>query len=169
VKQAGPTGKGGWSFEGNTLTTVIPVPSGSVASKVTVAVYRATGLTARRGELDGFAGAMTRLRSAYDSLQQTGPVASAPDPLIDAMQSGDRLGYHPEHAEQEIAHFHIALPKAQAAVAAIDAGFARHLDDWAKSQMATNQPPASADLEARKQTRLAAVAKARLQVDEAGK
>ena len=169
VKQAGLAGKGGWSFEGNTLTTVIPVPSGSVASKVTVEVDRATGLTARRGELDGFAGAMTRLRSAYDSLQQTGPVASAPDPLIDAMQSGDRLSYHPERAEQEIAYFHTALSKAKAAVAAVEAGFARHLEDWAKRPMAGNQPSSSADLEAQKQTRLAAVAKAHVQMDEAGK
>ena len=27
VQQAGPLGKAGWSFEGNTLTTIIPVPS----------------------------------------------------------------------------------------------------------------------------------------------
>ena len=169
VKQAGPTGKGGWSFEGNTLTAVIPVASESVASKVTVEVYRATGLTARRGELDGFAGAMTRLRSAYDSLQQTGPVASAPDPLIDAMQSGDRLSYHPEHATEEIAHFHSSLPIAQAAVAAVDATFAQRLEDWIKRQTASNQPPSDADMEARKQTRLASMAKAHRQVNEAGK
>src|ERR1035437_9422274 len=40
VKHAGPTGKGGWSFEGNTLTTVIPVSSLSIAVKVTVEVRR---------------------------------------------------------------------------------------------------------------------------------
>jgi alpha-glucosidase len=169
VKQAGPTGKGGWSFDGNTLTTVIPVPSGSVASKVTVEVYRATGLVAHRAELDGFAGAMTRLRLAYDALQQTGPVASAPDPLIDAMQSGDRLSYHPERAPDEIAHFHEALPKAKAAVAAVDAGFAQRIQDWVALQAASNQPPSSAELEARKQSRLAALAKARSQLDDAGK
>jgi alpha-glucosidase len=169
VKQAGATGKGGWWFEGNTLTTAIPVPSGSVDSKVTVEVVRATGLTARRGELDGFAGAMTRLRSAYDSLQQTGPVASAPDPLIDAMQSGDRLSYHPEHAPEEIAHFHEALPKAQASVAAINASFSQRLEDWFKRQQASDHPPSNADLEARKQTRHDAEAKARRQVDEAGR
>ncbi len=48
VKQAGPDGKGGWSFAGNTLTTVITVASGSVSGKVTVEVRRASGLTARR-------------------------------------------------------------------------------------------------------------------------
>jgi alpha-glucosidase len=103
------TGNGGWSFEGNTLTTIVPIPTRSVAAKVTVEVRRAAGLTARRGELDGFAGAMTRLRGVYDSLQQTWPVAAAPDLLIDAMQTGDRLSYHPELATEEITHFHSVL------------------------------------------------------------
>ncbi len=71
VKQAGPAGKGGWSFEGNTLTTVIPVASEGVASKVVIEVHRAAGLTARRAELDGFYGAMTRLRETYDALNTT--------------------------------------------------------------------------------------------------
>ena len=118
---------GGWTFEGNTLTTVIPVPAGSVAAKVVIEVRRAAGLTARRAELDGFAGAMTRLRGAYDALQQTWPVSAPPDALIDAMQTGDRLGYHPERAVEEIAHFHEILPQAQTAVSALDATFAERM------------------------------------------
>jgi len=98
-------------IRGNTLTTVIPVPSFSVASKVTIEVRRADGLTARRSELDGFAGAMTRLRGAYDSMRGTSPVSDAPDVLVDAMQSGDRMSYHPEGAQEEIAHFHKVTPK----------------------------------------------------------
>jgi alpha-glucosidase len=132
-------------------------------------VCRAAGQTARRGQFDGFAGAMTRLRSAYDALQQTSPVSAAPDPLIDAMQSGDRISYHPERAPEEIAHFHDVLPKAQAAVAAIDASFAQHLEDWAKRQMRSNQPPSNTEIETRKQTRLDAVARAHYQADQAGK
>ena len=168
VKHAGPTDKGGWSFEGNTLTTVIPVPGGSVAAKVTVEVRRAAGLTARRGELDGFAGAMTRLRGTYDAIYQTS-IAAPPDLLIDAMQAGDRLGYHPERATAEIAHFHDVLPKAQAAVAAISADFAQRLEDIAKRQMASNHRPAGVDFEAQKQHRLDAMARAQQQMTEAGK
>ena len=92
----GGVGKPGWSFVGNTLTTVIPTPSFSTATRVVVEVHRAAGLTARRAELDGFAGSMTRLRAAYDALQKTSPITVPPDPLIDAMQTGDRLSYHPE-------------------------------------------------------------------------
>jgi hypothetical protein len=71
---------------------------------------------------------MTRLRAAYDALQQSSPFAVPPDALIDAMQSGDRLGYHPERAAEEIAHFHDVLPKAQAAVNAIGADSDQRLD-----------------------------------------
>ncbi len=151
VPQAQP-GRNGWSFIGNTLTAVIPTPEFSTASRVVIEVRRAPGLMARRGELDGFAGAMTRLRGAYDALQQTWPVASPPDALIDAMQTGDRLGYHPERAAAEIEHFHEELPKAQAAVAAMAPGFAQLVDEYAARMQ--NNPLRPADLQAEKQRRM---------------
>ena len=169
VKQAGPKDKGGWSFEGGTLTTVIPVPSFGVASKVTIEVRRADGLTARRNELDGFAGAMTRLRGVYDSMRGTWPVSDAPDVLIDAMQAGDRLSYHPESAQEEIAHFHKVTPEAQAAVAAIGANFTPRLEEYAKRELARNWFPAKVDMEAQKQHRLDAVTRAERLAPEAGK
>ncbi|MGA3009226.1 MAG: DUF5110 domain-containing protein [Terracidiphilus sp.] len=70
LKQAHGNEKG-WSYEGNTLTTVIPVPSQSVAAKVTVEVRRAGETMRDNSELDGFAGSMTRLRGAYDSMRAT--------------------------------------------------------------------------------------------------
>ena len=120
-------GRSGWSFIGNTLTTVIPTPSFGTASKVIVEVRRDPKLISRRSELDGFAGMMTRLRAAYDAMQQTWPVSAPPDPLIDVMQTGDRLGYHPERAVEEITHFHDELPKAQAAITAIAPAFEQNL------------------------------------------
>jgi hypothetical protein len=167
VKQAGQDGKGGWSFVGNTLTTVIPVPSGSVSEKVQVEVKRAEGLTAKRGELDGFAGSMTRLRAAYDALQQTWPISSPPDPLIDAMQTGDRLGYHPERALKEFAHFHEVLPKAQAAVAAAGVDFAQRVNEYAKRM--EDNPLRPADMDTQKQSRVDAMSRAEAMVDAAGK
>jgi alpha-glucosidase len=168
VKHAGPAGKGGWSFEGNTLTTVIPVPSGSVGTMATVEVRRAAGLTARRNELDGFAGAMARLRGAYDALNQT-VIAPPPDILIDAMQTGDRLGYHPERGVVELAHFRDVLPKALSAVDAIDADFAQRLDAEIKREQASSWQSIGVDFDAQRQHRLAAMAKGRRQEDEAGK
>ena len=166
VRQADPTGKGGWSFDGNTLTTIVPVASGSVESRVVIEVRRAAGLTAKRSELDGFAGAMTRLRGAYDAMHKTGPVSEPPDALIDAMQAGDRLGYHPERAAEEIAHFHELLPKAQAAVDTIGASFAQRMDDYVKNM---SRDWRVTDVEALKQHRLDAMTQAEKLVAEAQK
>jgi len=168
LKQAHGNEKG-WSYEGNTLTTVIPVPASSVAAKVTVEVRRAGGLTARRSELDGFAGAMTRLRSAYDAMRVTLPVSDAPDVLVDAMQAGDRMSYHPENAQAEMAHFHKVLPNALAAVAAISANFTPQLEEYTKQLLTRNWPPAKVNIEAQKQRRLDAMARAERLATEAAK
>ena len=165
VKRAASPGERGWSVVGNTLTTIIPVPSEKVAAKVTIEVRRAAGLTARRSELDGFAGRMTRLRAAYDALQQTTPVSAPPDQLVDAMQSGDRLGYHPERAVEEIEHFHQVLPKAQAAVAALDESFSKSLANMIEHNSATMSP---AEMEAQKQHKLDLLHRAQKLVVEAG-
>jgi len=169
VKKAGPTGKGGWSFEGNTLTTVIPVQSTSVQSKVTVEIRRAAGLTARRGELDGFAGAMALLRGAYDAMHKTEPVSDPPETLVDAMQSGDRLGYHPENATEEIAHFHQMLPKAQAELATIGSDFPSHVEEYIKRYAPEKWLPGKQNLKALEQSRIDAMARAQKLVMEAGK
>jgi alpha-glucosidase (family GH31 glycosyl hydrolase) len=167
VPHAGPTGKGGWSFEGNTLTTIIPVPATAVENHVTIEVRRAPGEMARRSEFDGFPGAMTRLRAAYDAMNQTTPVSAPPDPLIDAMQAGDRLGYHPEKAREELAHYRTALPQAQAALDDIAKDFAERVEATAKRVVNGIQPPA--DLESLKRHRIEAFARAQKQVAEAGK
>lgn len=119
MKQAPASGGDGWSFAGNTLTTVIPVAKRDVRTRMVIEVRRASGLVKRRGELDGFAGSMTRLRGAYDAVQQMWSAAVPPDVLIDAMQSGNRMSYHPERAEAEVAHFHELLPKLQPALDAL--------------------------------------------------
>ena len=169
VKHVEAASKDGWTFEGNTLTTVIPVPGRSTAARVTVEVRRAAGLTARRAELDGFAGTMTRLRGAYDATNALWPVAGPPEVLIDAMQTGDRLGYHPDRAAAEIAHLHEVLPKAQAAIAAIDSDFAARLDAYIARMKAHPSFDVPIDYEAEAKRRLDAVAKARTQIDQAGK
>jgi alpha-glucosidase len=106
----------GWHFEGNTLTTVITLPSFSTSEPVVIHIERPMALIRRRAELDGFAGSMTRLREVYDTLNKTFPLAWSPDSLIDVMQTGDRLNYRPETAPEEISHFYRELPKAVADV-----------------------------------------------------
>ncbi len=110
------SGTAGWRYEGNTLTTVITVPTLPVTLDVKVVVHRNGALVARSSELDGFAGLMTRLHEAYDSLNQVWPLGWSPDALEDAMQTGDRLSYHPQDAAAEIDHLHVVLPQALAAL-----------------------------------------------------
>jgi alpha-glucosidase len=118
-------GKTGWHYDGNTLTTVITTPHFPVSSTVTVQVKRNADLLARRKELDGFAGGMTRLREAYDSLNETWPLGWSPDELIDAMQSGDRLSYHPNTAAKELTHYSEVLSKAEGQVQALTKGLSQ--------------------------------------------
>jgi alpha-glucosidase (family GH31 glycosyl hydrolase) len=94
--------KPGWRFEGNTLTTVITTRRFSTGETVTVKLRTDPQLTHNRAMLDGLAGKFTRLREAYDILNAAWPAAGSPDLLIDAMQTGDRIGYHPETAFAEV-------------------------------------------------------------------
>ncbi len=158
VAFAKPGEPGGWTFEGNTLTTVIPVPAGSVAAKAIVEVRRAPGRSARRAELDGFAGLMTRIRGAYEALQLTGPVAGPSNALADAMQTGDRLSYYPERIDAELVHFHSALAQAQADVASLDKVFEQWLTDASRRIGGSTLAPA--DVESEKQKRRDALRRA---------
>ena len=108
-------GSPGWRFEGNSLTTIVTIPRMPVGEAVKVHIHRSEGSLARRAELDGFAGAMARFRNAYDSINEA-TSSGAPDPLILAMQTGDRLGYHPETAAIEIGQRRQAFTKAVASV-----------------------------------------------------
>jgi alpha-glucosidase len=116
VHYAAESGAPGWRYDGNTLTTVITVARMPVTSRVIVRVHRDAALVARAAELDGFAGLMTRLHEAYDSLNQTWPLGWTPDALVDAMQTGDRLTYRPQTAGAELMHLRGVLPVALAAV-----------------------------------------------------
>jgi len=110
------TASPGWHFEGNTLTTVITVFARPVSESGTVVVRRSPDLVKRRAQLDGFAGALTRLREAYDTLNQTWPIGWSPDDLIDAMQTGDRLSYHPELAAVQVPGLFAMIPKVVASI-----------------------------------------------------
>ncbi|MDR3723179.1 MAG: glycoside hydrolase family 31 protein [Terracidiphilus sp.] len=135
LEQAKPGQKEGWTYEGNTLSTVISIPAASVKERITVDVRRASGLTARRNELDGFSGQMTRLRGAYDALNLFARISQPPDALLAAMQTGDRLSYHPERASEELAHFHDAVSHAADAVNNTTANFRAKLDTYAKRML----------------------------------
>jgi alpha-glucosidase len=167
LKPVKPGQPGGWTYEGNTLTTIVPVPAQSTAAKVVVEVRRAKGWSAQREKIDGFAGKMAFLRGAYDALQATGPVAGPSIALIDAMQSGDRLSYYPERIASELAHFQEALKQAQADVATLDKEFEKRLSDTSRRVGGATLAPA--DVESEKQKRRDALHRAEALLAEAAK
>ena len=112
-------GDAGWVFEGNTLTIVITVPRGSVHEKIIIQVNRAADALTTRQQLDGFAGSLTRLRAAYDELNSLWPFTWSSEALIDSMQTGDRIYYHPETAKKEVARFPDTYQKAIANLQAL--------------------------------------------------
>ena len=108
-------GLAGWRYEGNTLSTIVRTHSFSTATAVTISMKIKPELAPERNLLDGgFAGKMTRLRETYDILNQTWPEGWTPDSLISAMQTGDRITYHPGTAFTELSAFRqklVSLPK----------------------------------------------------------
>jgi len=162
-----PGQRDGWRFEGNTLTTVIPVPAQSTGVKAVVEVRRAAGQTAHREEIDGYAGKMTLVRGAYDAMQQTGPVAGPSLALVDAMQSGDRLSYYPERIETELPHFQEAFKQAQSDLAVLDKEFEKRLSDTSRRIGGATLAPA--DVESEKQKRRDALHRAEALLAEAAK
>jgi len=59
---------------------------------------------------------MTRLNEARYTLQHAWPVDNVPDAVVDAAQTGDKLGYYPRDADKILAHYREVLPKAKASV-----------------------------------------------------
>jgi alpha-glucosidase len=99
---SGTADKPGWHFDGNTLTTVITTRRFSTGDAVSVKLRIDPQLARSRSMLDGLPGKLARLRETNDILNAAWPAAGSPDLLIDAMQTGDRIGYHPETAFAEV-------------------------------------------------------------------
>jgi alpha-glucosidase (family GH31 glycosyl hydrolase) len=122
-------GKSGWSFEGNILTTKILTPSFDTSRTVTITITRNADWLKHSAELDGFPGKMAALRRAYDETSAQWPASD----LIEAMQTGDRITYHPETSQPEV---HILEHHERLALAALQA------DEAALPSSAMPGPPA---------------------------
>jgi alpha-glucosidase len=92
----------GWRFDGDTLTTIVTTPRASLNSTLKISLRIEPEMAHKRALLAGFAGKLARLRETYDLLNANWPVAWSPDALVSAMQTGDRIGYFPKTALEEI-------------------------------------------------------------------
>jgi alpha-glucosidase len=114
---------------------------------------------------------MNRLRATYDALNVMSRMGAPPDPLVDAMQTGDRLSYHPETATEEVAHFHAVLPQAQSAVAGVGNLFRPRIEEvvkWAQDEN-RNMGGEAFNADAQRQRLLDALDRAEKLAGEAGK
>jgi alpha-glucosidase len=106
----------GWHYDGATLTTAITLPREPISQLLTIHVHRSAAAMGRHKELDGFAGSIDRLRQAYDLLNTNYPLTWSSDELIRALQTADRITYHPETSQAELAAFPAALEQAYASI-----------------------------------------------------
>ncbi len=107
----------GWHYDGDTLSTIATTRSYPVSEGVTIVFHREPGMMQRRGVLNGFAGSIARLKTSLGLLNASWPAALPPNRLIEAAQTGDRIGYEPANAKDELATFWGRYREAQAAVA----------------------------------------------------
>jgi alpha-glucosidase (family GH31 glycosyl hydrolase) len=107
----------GWSYQGNTLSTVATSHSYPVNASVTFSFHRAHGISTQRALLNGFPGALERLKKSLDLLNASWPTALPPNILIEAAQTGDRIGYQPASAQTEVSAFWDQYRESQAAIA----------------------------------------------------
>jgi hypothetical protein len=105
-----------WSYDGNTLSTIVHISLAFRLRKPSISSFVVQQAQWLRAQLDGFAGAIVCLHSAYDILNQQWSFIWSPDPLTDAWQTGDRRSYRPETACDELSHFAQWYNSAQASV-----------------------------------------------------
>jgi alpha-glucosidase len=99
----------------------------------------------------------------------TWPIAKSPDALVVAMQTGDRLGYHPETASAELRVFLKALAAADTSIAALRPGFIVQLDDYIKQSAGSSWNAVTIQNQAERQKRLDALDRARFMIGQAGR
>jgi len=111
----------GWTFTGNTLTTTVLTADIPTTNAVTIVIKRNADWVTHSSLLDGFAGKMSALRQAYDDTNSVWPT----DDLVAAMQTGNRIGYHPENAHAEILKLPQLISSALASLDRIQIGESR--------------------------------------------
>jgi len=93
-------GAPGWRYDGNSAMTIVLLPRTAVSKAVKVDIEVADDLTSP--QLDGVAGKIKRLMETTTILEHTWPQGWAPDVLLEASQTGDRLTFKPETAASEL-------------------------------------------------------------------
>jgi alpha-glucosidase (family GH31 glycosyl hydrolase) len=102
-------GKNSWSYSGDTLMTVILTDKFPVDENVDINVSWNSTEKQQSGLTDGFAGKISRLLTVADVINHQWPKEWAPDTLMYAIQTGNRINLHPQNAVEELKTFKAML------------------------------------------------------------
>jgi alpha-glucosidase len=100
-----------WTYNGDTLTTIISLPRVSVHDRVEVIVKTTPALEAESALLDGTRGRLARLRETMTILNGTWSKGWSPDNLIEAVQTGNRITINPSNALDELRKLRNSFPE----------------------------------------------------------
>jgi alpha-glucosidase len=112
----------GWRYDGDHLTTIISLPKQPVGrgAEVTVTFQTANDQRPTTNDLlSGAAGKIARIKRAMAMAEMSWPNGWAPDVMLDAAQTGNRIGLHPETAAQELERLQRNLPEITARLEAL--------------------------------------------------
>jgi alpha-glucosidase (family GH31 glycosyl hydrolase) len=108
-----------WRYDGDHATTIITTPRFAVSQKVEVAVEVPAALAAQESLLAGVPGRIARLKQAMAMVETTWPNGWAPDVLLDAAQTGNRISLSPGSALQELQKLERNGPEIEKALQAL--------------------------------------------------
>jgi len=101
----------GWRYDGDHLTPIISLPKQPVTRKVDVMVTFSPELATRKELLEGAAGKIARVKRAMVMAEKAWPNGWAPDVMLDAAQTGNRISLHPETTALELERLQHNLPE----------------------------------------------------------
>ncbi len=100
----------GWRYDGDQLTTVITLPAADVAARKELVVHFPAGARPDDPLLDGVPGELHRLYESMTMLETLWPADWAPDAYVTLVQTGNRIGLHPDSARVELTRLRQDLP-----------------------------------------------------------
>lgn len=100
-----------WTYDGDQTTTIVTTPRFPVSTKVVVQVEVPEKLAGQESLLSGVPGRIARYKHALVLAERTWPNGWAPNSLLSAAQTGNRMGLFPETALQEVEKLHDTAPE----------------------------------------------------------
>ena len=95
-------GVSGWRYGGDELLAAISLPEFPRGERVTVEITWSEGYVGNQGLPDGVRGTIARLKRVMPMINNHWPAEWAPEAMIAATQTGNRIGLKPESTAKEL-------------------------------------------------------------------